>query len=47
MNFFSIQINTFDVWMIKQQFDNFVVSFDANYYEWSSSKTVFRIKFNT
>ena len=46
MNVFSIQINIFDVWMIKQQFDNFVVSFDASYYEWSSSKTIFRIKFN-
>ena len=43
MNIFSIQINVFDAWLIKQQFDNFDVSLIASYYKWSSSKIIISI----
>ena len=46
MNIFSIQINVFDAWLIKQQFDNFDVSLIASYYKWSSSKIIISIQFN-
>ena len=46
MNIFSIQINVFDAWLIKQQFDNFDVSLIASCYKWSSSKIIISIQFN-